>query len=135
MNTTSIKSFRTDFAEAVKYLESKYGVKISLGNITYTTTDFTTKLIVQNGATNEDAEKIAFEKDVLYFTNYGLTKNDYNKEFIVQGKKYYLVGFKKRARKKPFVIKDVTGTKYVCTSETLKLKNNFASRFEVTIVE
>ena len=54
----TLKEFRTDFKKTVKDLESQYGIKISLGNITYEDNNFRTKLT----ADNVDAKKIASVK-------------------------------------------------------------------------
>ena len=46
---SSIKDFRVDFSKAVKELEAKYGVNISLGGITYESGNFRGKMTVTNG--------------------------------------------------------------------------------------
>jgi len=48
MDENSLKRFRADFANSVKALEQSYGVKISLGNISYNEARFTSKVTVMN---------------------------------------------------------------------------------------
>ena len=52
-----LKSFRKDFAEAVKSLEAKYGMAISMGNISFTANSFRTKMeaIVTDASTQSGA--------------------------------------------------------------------------------
>jgi hypothetical protein len=42
------KKFRTDFKKAVAELETQYGLTIDLSNISYTNTNFTTKLVAKS---------------------------------------------------------------------------------------
>lgn len=119
-DSKNFKAFRNDFFEAVKDLEKKYGVKISMGNISYDEFSFTTKLTVVNGASEQDAEKAKFNSDVVIYSAYGVTSDDYRKAFKLRdGKTYYLVGFKTRARKNPCIIEDEKGTKYTCSLQAL----------------
>ena len=53
MTSATLKEFRGKFADAVKALESEYGVNISLGRMTYATNDFRCKLTVTNSGTGQ----------------------------------------------------------------------------------
>ncbi len=122
MNKENFNNFKKDFMEAVKALEDKYDVSISFGNsISYTENFFSTKIEVTNGSNAEDAEKVMFEHNVLG-NRYGITPDDYGKEFVINGKKFVLVGFKPRARINCFVIRDQKGTQYTCSASTLGLR-------------
>jgi hypothetical protein len=44
----AIKQFRIDFAKAMKSLEEEYGVKVEIGNISYNSAGFHSRLEVKN---------------------------------------------------------------------------------------
>lgn len=48
INKSNLKTFRAEFAEAVKTLEKKHAVKIALGNISFSSEQFSSKITVQN---------------------------------------------------------------------------------------
>ena len=135
-DTKNFNQFRADFSEAVKGLEEKYGVVISMGNnITYDKRAgiFTSKLEVVNGSSKEEVEKAKFESDVECFSSlYEVGKADYRKAFTLKGKTYYLIGFKTRARKTPCIIEDDNGKKYSCSFEVLGIG---IRQFKVTVVK
>jgi len=59
ISSSSIKDFRVDFSKAVKELEAKYGVNISIGNISYDSSEFRGKMTVKNGEKVERVVKKA----------------------------------------------------------------------------
>lgn len=109
-----LTNFRKDFKLAMKELEKKYGFDIELGNITYAHDEksFTGKIEavkVEEGKTREQAD---FEKNAHL---YGFKPEDYKKEYIVKGVTYQLIGFNRKARKNPFLIRDIaTNSEYTC---------------------
>lgn len=122
MNKDNFNNFKKDFMEAVKVLEDKYDVSISFGNnISYTENFFRTKIEVTNGSNAEDAEKVTFERNILG-NKYGITPNDYGKEFAIKGEKFTLIGFRPRARINCFLIRDQKGTQYTCSASALGLR-------------
>ena len=128
---TTLKLFREDFKNAVSNLESKYGVIIDMGTISFDENSFSAKITANNGKNETDVEKTQFEQNVSLYKSYGLSKCDYGKIFIADGKKYRLVGFKTKARKNPFVIEDIKKKKFVCSAEFLGLKCKLANlRFD-----
>lgn len=116
-----LNNFRKDFENTVKELERKYGFEVKLGSITYNPggTSFEGKISaikIQDGKTGE---QIKFEKEAEI---YGFKPEDYKKEYVVDNKKYLLVGFNAKATKNKYIIQDVvTGTKYNCDSGYLGL--------------
>lgn len=102
---SNLKQFRKDFAASVKSLEEKYGVTLSLGNITYSPEQFTTKLTVTNGRDIFSREENAFDANVWKYQHLGLKKGMYNQIFIGKdGKKYALRGLNTRAPRYPLLI-------------------------------
>ena len=84
MNKTTLPQFRIDFAKAVADLEAQYGVKIQLGNITYSTNDFHTRLEVKNVGTDETSSKELWlaEQSKAYWKNTLVKKVEYDKTGI-----------------------------------------------------
>lgn len=68
---TELNLFRKDFAEAVKELEKKYGVKLELHSISYSDIEFHTKLtatkVGENGEKQVDTSAFSWMKELLGF--------------------------------------------------------------------
>lgn len=117
----TLNNFRKDFEEIAKSLERKYGFEIKLGNISYSSdgTSFEGKIHAVKVEEGKTGEQVKFEKECI---RYGFKVNDYKKEYIVDNKKYLLVGFNTKATKNKYIIQDAkTGTKYNCDSGYLRL--------------
>ena len=113
-----LKEFRDDFTEAVKGLEKKYGVEISLGSIRYQSTSFEAKLSVLKGVGDKSPGQVQFEKNAFM---YGLKNDDFGKVFTVKGAQYQIVSIDTKKRKYPLVVKDVnTQKEYGMTVDTVK---------------
>lgn len=111
-----LTDFRKDFEEVTKDLERKYGFEIKLGNISYSSdgASFEGKIHAIKVEEGKTGEQIKFEKEC---ESYGFTPQDYKKEYIVDNKKYLLVGFKPKATVNKYIIEDAqTGEKYNCNS-------------------
>lgn len=124
MTKANVLNFKNDFEKAVKELEKKYGVAVTMKSASIGESYFTAKIEVVNETAENDAEKVKFEEDVTFFKEYGLTKDDYRKPFRIDGTLYFLVGFKPNARKNKFIMSNIKGTKYVFAAWDLKLKYN-----------
>ena len=121
INKKTLKQFRTEFAETVKDLESKFGLVLSIGNISYNSDQFTTKLTctavgdLSEGKSREEAQ---FKANAPKF---GFQPEDYNKEVTIHGETFRFVGFKPNARKNTCVILDVSkDKKYVCRAGAIR---------------
>lgn len=113
-----LQQFRQDFQEAVKDLESKYGIVISLGKITYGHDDFTAKLEAKSGDSKDEVMKREFEENCLYF---GLDPEDYGQVFSEKGKDYKIIGIDLAKRKYPVIIQELsTGKTLRCTVDYIK---------------
>lgn len=110
----SIRRFREDFAEAVRNLEVQYGVKIRLGAITYTTTEFHGKVEVMN---EEDLGPM--------FDNY--VRNRYpnlvgklNRIVQLDGKRFRITGCQPNRRRYDISLQDLaTGKAYIYTGASV----------------
>jgi hypothetical protein len=124
MTKANVLNFKNDFEKAMKELEEKYGVAVTMKSANIGEYYFTTKIEVVNETAENDAEKVKFEEDVALFKEYGLTKDDYQKKFKIDGEVYSLIGFKTNARKNKFILCNNKGTKYVFSTFDLNLKYN-----------
>ena len=107
INQTTLSEFRRDFMEAMKPLQDKYDVTISIGRITYEKERFSAKLSVNNSRERSIIEENAFNADVWRYEHLGLKEGMYNRMFIgIDGKKYVLKGFHTRAAKYPLIVFD-----------------------------
>lgn len=114
---STLRNFRTDFQEAVKDLEKKYGIVIEIKGMTYRPNDFSMKILVQNGNSKEDVAKATFEK---YCRQFGLSPYDYGREFTDNGVIYQIIGIDPNRRKNCIIVRAVkTGTQYVCKPEVI----------------
>ena len=100
MTKANVLMFKSDFEKVMKELEEKYGVAVTMKSASIGESYFTAKIEVVNETAENNAEKVKFEEDVAHFKEYGLTKDDYQKKFKIDGEVYSLVGFKLNARKK-----------------------------------
>lgn len=114
-NKVNFEAFRNDAKEALREVAEKYDVEISFGNISYTDFEFDLKMhVAKRGDEDTDMSQLKFERECMY---YGFKKEDYNKEFIMDGKKFRFVGFNTRARKNVCQILCLAdGKTYVCNS-------------------
>lgn len=91
-------TFREDLEKAIRPVEEKHALRISKGDIRYDEDKFTVKLeCVKTDA--GDIEKKEFEK---YCSVFGLSSDDYMREFVTNGTKYALVGLSPNCPKYPY---------------------------------
>ena len=101
-------------------IEKKHDISIDVGNMSYEPdgSGFTCRMTVKNNKMDgKDIEQVDFERQCRPF---GFVESDYNREFILDNETYVLSGFKPRARKKPCVIKNKKGVRYVVSPNLIK---------------
>ena len=116
MNITkaSLKAFRSDFAEAVAELEKKHGVSINIGNITFDSDEFTTKMKVTNkGAEKDIARKKAIDTFNRHCYKFGLTPKDFGRTIEAFGETYTIAGVRPRAKAANALILEKDGKEFI----------------------
>jgi len=117
-----LTKFRSEFKESVKELEAKFGVKIDLGNISYDSTQFTSRItttVVSEGVNPEIAKGIAMLKK--YGSRYGLTESDFGRVINGQREEFTVFSLAPRSPKYPILAKSTkTGKIYKLSASTLK---------------
>lgn len=77
LNKQKITEFRGEFAIAVQQLEKEFGVSISLGNISYNSEEFRTKMTVKTGDAPVRSSKDDFQVgDVVGINHKKVNPND-----------------------------------------------------------
>ena len=126
MNKITLPQFREDFAKAVAALEAQYGVSIRLGNITYNTNDFHTRLEVKNVGTDETSSKELWlaEQNKVYRKNTLVKKVEYDKWYLGNdGCSYKVIGFNTTRPKNILRIVNGSGKEYSCSLGFLGIRN------------
>ena len=110
-----LKKFRVDFAECVKPLEQEYGIKLSIGGITFSNVGFSCRLkgdlVDENGEEKVDLKEFDMLKSIL-----GLSAS-LNDTFYSNGKEFTITGLNTRARKNAVELKCNDGKKYKASVE------------------
>lgn len=119
INSKSLDAFRDDFEIAMKALQDKYDVTISLGKITYYEERFSARITVVNGNDPETAARNEFDADVWRYAHLGLRPGMYNRVFRGTDHELYAIqGFNPRAKKWPINSKRISdGKPWVCNEQ------------------
>ena len=112
-NPAALSAIRADMAAALAAVEAKYGIKIGLGKINYTDSDFTCKMTTMiadavaeataDGAKVDPKWVVDFNRSYFVF---GLKKEDLGRVIKYQGRDLKLVGTRSRANM-PLVVQEV----------------------------
>lgn len=108
----NLKAIRTDMSEALAKIEAEYGIKISIGKISYNANEFSAKITsVINNATEETSD-VPYKVDAKWKSDFlktawqfGYSAEDFGSVVKVRGKEYYIVGGK--PRKPNFILQEV----------------------------
>lgn len=119
INKANLKQFRIDFNQIKKDLEQKHNCKISLGDISFSDEQFTTKMTVRDAEISKsDFERREFER---YAPMYGVDKTDYLRVVTINSVDYHFIAFNTRSPKNNATIEAVRGGKrYKCSLNAFK---------------
>lgn len=96
-----LKMFRHEFTQSMKALEEKFGVKVDLGRISYSDTNFSGKITVSNVAEDGTVENPEAEGFRSCASLVGLKPEDLGREFTHRGETYKITGLNLRRSKYP----------------------------------
>ena len=119
INKKTAKEIRDFLETELPLVLSKRGLDFELGNAVFdeTSIKFNGFRLKVEGALSEEEKAL----DAFLDTYSGLDFLDKTKIGHIQGMEVRLVGYKKRARKNPFIIKDIqTHQEYVVSKRTLE---------------
>ena len=117
LSKKEFEDFRKDVKEALVGVEEKYGISLSLGKITYTDIQFSTKINATVLAKGKSKDQMVFEK---YCDFYGLKPGDFGKTFSLNAKTFKLLSINPKAKKYPIIGVDKQGAKYKFDLDAVK---------------
>lgn len=122
MDKSEVIKINAEIKEALKVIALKHKLDINLGNVTYSATEFNTKLTVKVTELNgKSLEQIEFEK---YAPLFGFKPEDYRRmaDQKSNGRAYLIVGFKPASPKFCLLAEDsVTGARYGLPEDARRL--------------
>lgn len=111
------KQIRTDIDEFISLMAEKTGLKVDLGNATFTDNEITFKLNLRLfNAPSKDLEWLIAENKERSTCDW-LMEFDLEKITRVGSKFYQLTGYRPRATKKPYQITDQNNNHYIISEE------------------
>ena len=120
----SLKVIREAMNAALKDVESKYGIKVSVGNASYSSDEVTFKVkantVGQGGQVNSKEANMW----ALYADMNGIGHLSVGDTITLQGKPFTIAGWNTRAKKSPVNITDQNGRSYKCSVAMVKMYNS-----------
>lgn len=120
INSQTIKTMRPQIEEALKELGERLGIDFSIGRGTYggIKGSFTLEMAARDAETGKSGAQQLFEH---YARLYGLTAEDYGREFTFQSRRFKLVGFYPNSKVNCLKIADAkSGTEYKLDLQSFK---------------
>lgn len=116
INSKTLQEFTADFHAALKDLEAKYGVIIQHKRISYSEDEFSFKVEVKVGASEEEVARNNFAKNC---GKYGLKPEHFMKTFKISGDDYQIIGIEPRRAFSIIVKRLSDGKEYFCSPESI----------------
>ncbi len=120
ITSQALKTMRPQVEEALKELGERLGIDFSVGRGTYggIKGSFTLEMAARDTKTGKSGEQQVFEHSARL---YGLTPEDYGREFTYQRRRFKLIGFYPKAKINCLKIADAkSGTEYKLDVESYK---------------
>ena len=120
----SLKAIRMAMNAALKSVEDQYGIKVNVGNASYSANEVTFK--VKANTIGDSGEAITKEAQnwSLYAGMNGLGQFKVGDQIELQGKTFTITGWNTRAKKSPVNIQDANGRGYRCSAQMIKMYNS-----------
>ena len=120
-NPKSLESFRKEFQLTVRELEKKHGIAIKLGGISYSATEFHSKITVVNvdaASSGMSADEIIFKNQLESLGSYYGVEGCYGKVATHHNHTFKLIGIAPKKSKYPLIVREVsTGARYKVASD------------------
>jgi len=123
-NKRNLQGLREEMNTVLQSLEKKYGIKISTGNVSYLGNEATFKVkcnTLGDGGTVITKESTDWD---IYKSRIGMDHLNIGDTIRIQGNRYTLSGYKRRASRRPIMFKDTRGQSYVCSEQMLTNENS-----------
>jgi hypothetical protein len=118
---TTVKNLRSDIDKALATISKKYGIEISAGNASFTSSNVTYKV----QAAVKAASGVTMTKEASDFNLYAsinLSGFKLGQTISLQGKEYTIAGWKVRAQRNPVIVTR-DGKSYRVSTEMIKMYN------------
>ena len=122
-NKANLQVLRTEINNVLKSVENELGIKLHVGNASFSGNEVTFKL---KGNTISEG-KVVTKETLDWDRHKGLYDMDHlsvGDQVKIQGNFYTLTGFNTRARKSPVNFTDSLGRAYKCSVRMLQIENS-----------
>jgi hypothetical protein len=119
-NRPSLHMLRASLDEALKAVADRHGIVLKTGHISFTANTCSIRI---EGSTIDPSGVVHSREAEDFKINaelHGLTPEHLNRTFVSAGVTYKLVGYRIKAPKKPFIIEDEAGRKFVGTEDMIR---------------
>lgn len=123
---SELKAFREDFNKAVKALSAQYGITLKIANITYSNSEFHTKLTGERVLDKKDAEAKERAEWNRYCGLVDLTPEDYGFVYVKDNLTLTAVAINPNAPKNSLTLRDQNGKLYKTQPITIKIAKRMA---------
>jgi|TARA_R110000751_G_scaffold156024_1_gene261503 hypothetical protein len=123
-NRTNLQGLREEMNTILQSLEKKYSIKISTGNVSFLDNEATFKVklnTIGDGGTVITKEATDWDR---YKGLIGMAHLNIGDTIRIQGNRYTLSGYKRRASRRPIMFKDTRGQQFVCSEQMLSNENS-----------
>jgi len=107
----NLRMIRAELNKALEETLSKFGLSAKVGSMSYKAHEFTTRLTISTGSQDDAAER-NFKDNCRAF---GLTPDDFGRQFKANGKTFTITGIKQQRRKYPITATSARGASYKFT--------------------
>ena len=124
-NRENLREMRNLIDAKFAEIEKETGVKLSIGNITFDGTSFTSKVsakiysVVTSNMSDRELKKLEGKMNLKKFGRiHGLSESDYGKVIVVDGDKMTIIGCTARRGKYTVIVENSKGKVYRVTNTT-----------------
>lgn len=116
----NLKALRQDMNDVLKAVELRYGIKINVGNASFSDNEVTFKTKCNTIGEGGKAQTKEANQWKLYAELNGVGQFSVGDRITIQGQVFSIEGWNTRAKKSPVMIKDIaTGKSYKCSKNVL----------------
>ena len=116
----NLKALRQDMNDVLKAVELRYGIKINVGNASFSDNEVTFKTKCNTLGEGGKAQTKEANQWKLYAELNGVGQFSVGDRITIQGQVFSIEGWNTRAKKSPVMIKEVaTGKSYKCPKNVL----------------
>jgi len=116
----TLKFMRPSIVKALSVLEEEFGIKVTLGNATFTSSHVNVKFEMAVIGESGQAETGVVTDFKRYAYQYGLAATDLGRPFVCHGDEFIILGLRTKAPKRPIIAQGAKGKKFVFPASLVK---------------